>query len=590
MNNSIPTHITLNTLWGFLLIEECIRNGINYFCISPGSRSTPLTAAVARHSVAKTLLCHDERGAGFHALGYARSAGKPAVLICTSGTAAAHYLPAIIEATMDRLPMLVLSADRPPELQESGANQTIRQSRLFGAYTKWSFDLPCPDEAVPAAMLLTTIDQAIYQTQFSPQGPVHLNCPFREPLTPDMGFINLAYWEPLTAWAETSHPWTYYERPVRISPPAALAKLSDTVKKTQRGMVSIGRLAAPSEREAVSQLLRHLQWPAFADVTSGLRLGHDNTSIIHYFDQLLLDPSLCDRYHPDTLLHIGGQLTSKRFLEFAKKSVGNVIYVNDHPFRHDPCHTVSLRLEMDICAFCFELVACLPPRIPVPQIHALLTQSATVDAVISDFINSEQKLSEISTARLISENIPAHHGLWLGNSMPVRDMDMYGNPQAQAVWIGANRGTSGIEGTVASATGFAAGLKTPVTVFLGDLALLHDINSLALVTKSTFPLIIIVINNNGGGIFSFLPIAAFPDIFEEYFATPHGVSFKGAAEMFSIDYAAPETHREFIQVYRTASKAAYSTLIEVITDRQENYRLHRVLQQRIRQHLMTHPL
>jgi 2-succinyl-5-enolpyruvyl-6-hydroxy-3-cyclohexene-1-carboxylate synthase len=169
-------------------------------------------------------------------------------------------------------------------------------------------------------------------------------------------------------------------------------------------------------------------------------------------------------------------------------------------------------------------------------------------------------------------------------------MDMYGNPRAQAVWIGANRGTSGIEGTIASATGFAAGLKTPVTVFLGDLALLHDINSLALVTKSTFPLIIIVINNNGGGIFSFLPIAAFPDIFEEYFATPHGVSFKGAAEMFSIDYAAPETHEDFIQTYHTASKAAYSTLIEVITDRQENYRLHRALEQHIRQSLITHPL
>ncbi len=591
MNNFILTHTTLNTLWGSLLIEECIRNGINYFCISPGSRSTPLTAAVARHSGAKMLLCHDERGAGFHALGYARSAGKPAALICTSGTAAAHYFPAIIEAAMDRLPMLVLSADRPPELQESGANQTIRQSRLFGSYTKWSFDLPCPDEAVPAAMLLTTVDQAIYQTQSSPQGPVHLNCPFREPLTPaDMGSINSAYWEPLTAWANTPYPRTHYECPARTLPPTALAKLNDTVDKTRRGMVSIGRLATPSEREAVSRLLRHLQWPVFADVTSGLRLGCYDAPVIHYFDQLLFNRSLWDRYHTDTLLHIGGQLTSKRFLDFIEKSVGDVIYVNDHPFRHDTCHTVSMRLEADICAFCLELMAYLPPRTPTPQTRALLNQSATVDAIISDFTQSEQKLSEISTARLVSENIPANHGLWLGNSMSVRDMDMYANPQAQAVWIGANRGASGIEGTVASATGFAAGLKAPVTVVLGDLALLHDINSLALVTKSAFPLVIIVINNNGGGIFSFLPIADFSDIFEEYFGTPHGVRFKAAAEMFAIDYAAPETHCEFVRAYRTAGKASNSTLIEVTTNRQENYRLHRTLQQNIRQHLTTHLL
>jgi 2-succinyl-5-enolpyruvyl-6-hydroxy-3-cyclohexene-1-carboxylate synthase len=590
MSSCIPTHTTLNTLWGFLLIEECIRNGINYFCISPGSRSAPLTAAVARHSGAKTLLCHDERGAGFHALGYARSARKPAVLICTSGTAAAHYLPAVIEAAMDRLPMLVLSADRPPELQESGANQTIRQSRLFGSYTKWNFDLPCPDEAVPAATLLTTMDQAIYQTQFSPQGPVHLNCPFREPLTPGMGSVNSVYWEPLTEWAGTSHPWTRYVCPIATSPPAAFARLNDIIEKTQQGLISIGRLATPLEREAVHRLLAHLQWPVFADVMSGLRLGYNNAPVIPYFDRLLLDQSRCDRYRPDTLLHIGDQLTSKRFLEFIEKNVGNVIYINNHPFRHDPCHTVSLRLEMDIDAFCLELMACLPPRTPTPQTHALLTQSATVDAVVSDFILSEQKLSEISTARLVSENIPAHHGLWLGNSMPVRDMDMYGNPRAPAIWIGTNRGASGIEGTLASATGFAAGLKAPVTVLLGDLALLHDINSLILVTKSAFPVIIIAINNNGGGIFSFLPIAECPDIFEEYFATPHGVCFKGAAEMFSIHYDAPETHDEFVQAYRTACQAARSTLLEVTTDREENHRLHCTLQHHIRQHLTNHVL
>lgn len=573
----------INTVWGSLLVEELLRNNIDYFCISPGSRSAPLTVAAARHPGARKIVCHDERGAAFHALGYTRATAKPAVLICTSGTAAANYFPAFIEAAMDRLPLLVLSADRPPELQETGANQTIRQSHLFGAYAKWYFELPCPEETISPQVLLTTIDQAIYQTLSSPRGPVHLNCPLREPLAPVVKTVNVSYLKNLAWWLADKKPFTTYQSSSLIPTPATVYRISNLLKTAQTGMVSVGSLNTDFERITVKRLLKILQWPTFVDITSGLRLDSGDTSIIHYFDQLLLSKVLRDNYQPDTLLHIGGQIVSKRFLEFTEKLQGprNYIIVKDHPFRYDPCHHMSCHLETDIGLFCQALLEQIEPQAPGRFTPMLLALSASVQAIIDNFIRPEQPLSEIAVAHLIAGNIPARQGLWLASSMPVRDMDMYGSPPAQAVRVGANRGTSGIEGTIAAATGFATGLQQPVTLVVGDLAFLHDMNSLALLRKMIKPLVIVVINNNGGGLFSFLPIAGFSDIFEEYFGTPHHIRFQAIADLFSLAYAAPATNGEFVRTYRSAVNSTDSILIEVATDRQENYRLHQLLQQMI---------
>jgi 2-succinyl-5-enolpyruvyl-6-hydroxy-3-cyclohexene-1-carboxylate synthase len=585
---SIPLDTcNINTVWSSLLVEELLRNQIDYFCISPGSRSAPLTVAIARHPQAKKILCHDERGAAFHALGYARSTGKPAVLICTSGTAAANYFPAFIEAAMDRLPLLVISADRPPELQETGANQTIRQGHLFGSYAKWYFELPCPTQTLSPRVLLTSIDQGVYQALSSPHGPVHLNFPLREPLAPIAEAVDAAYLEPLGQWFAGKEPLTRYQSSLPIPTPASVRQVSDILKTTQTGLVSVGRLNTDSESAAVLRLLQQLQWPAFVDITSGLRLGSVDMPVIHYFDQMLLSKAFCNRYRPDTLLHIGGQIVSQRFLEFTEQShpPGNYIVVKDHPFRYDPWHRVSCHLEVDIGAFCQALAEQLEPQAPPAPIRTMLDLSASVGTVIRDFIQPEHAVNEIAVAYLIAANLPARHGLWLASSMPVRDMDRYGSPRTQAVRMGANRGTSGIEGSVAAATGFASGLQQPVTLVTGDLALLHDLNSLALVKKINQPLVIVVINNNGGGIFSFLPIAEFRDVFEDYFGTPHHLRFQAAAALFSIPYVAPRTNAELVSAYRTAVDATAATLIEVATDRQENYRLHQRLQRLIANHI-----
>lgn len=575
----------INSLWGSLLIEELIRNGSCYFCLSPGSRSTPLTLAIAHHNQAKAVVCHDERGAAFHALGYARATGKPAVLVCTSGSAAAHYYPAVIEAAMDQLPMLVLSADRPPELQDTGANQTIYQSALFGTYAKWHLDLPCPDPTIAAATLLTGVDQALYQARATPAGPVHVNCPFREPLVPS-GAIggDEGYLAALAAWQTTKKPFTEYLPSARQPVDLLVKQIKTLLQATGNGLIAIGRLNNEAERRSVKRLLTALPWPALMDITSGLRLSQSARSVVHYYDQLLLEDAFCATHRPETLLQIGSPFVSKRFLAYLQQTppLRQHIIVKNHPYRHDPSSTVTHHVETDIVVFCEALLADNLAISPAPAwSHAFLARSALVDRIVSATVNAFQSLTEIAVARLVSERLPADQALWLGNSMPVRDMDMYGSPFGSVEQIAANRGASGIDGTVAAASGFAVGLHKPVTVVLGDLALLHDLNSLGLVMRCPIPLIVIVINNNGGGIFSMLPIADFPDVFETYFATPHHLSFKAAAQLFGLAYAQPKTTGEFLMAYDQALTATTATLIEVVTDRQENARLHGQLQQTI---------
>lgn len=586
----MPLEISnINHLWGSLLVEEIIRNGVDYFCLSPGSRSTPLAVAVARHPHAHSVVWFDERGAAFHALGYARARTKPAVLICTSGTAAANYYPAVIEAAIDHLPLVILTADRPPELQETGANQTIRQSRLFGAYAKWSLDLPCPDTAIAASMLLSSIDQALYQARAGAPGPVHLNCPFREPLAPVPQPIDGAYLEPLAAWQEERRPFTCYLPSASQPQPEVTPAISEVLGATSRGIIIVGRLGSAGKQHAVRRLLAHLQWPVFADVASGLRPGDRDVPLVPSFDQLLLSSPFRATHRPATVLHLGGEIVSQRVLDYIAQlpRPHHHILVKDHPFRYDPCHTLTHHVETDMERFCEAVVESLPRQGVSAWTQGFLDRSAAIDAVLTDFTAASHALNEIAVARSVSQWLPADHGLWLGNSMPVRDMNNYASACSaqEFLQVGINRGASGIDGTLASASGFAVGLGKPVTLIVGDLALIHDLNSLGLLARCSLPVIVIVINNHGGGIFSLLPIAAFADVFEPYFATPHEVNFAAAADLFGLSYAQPETMTEFHIAYRTALSAGRASMIEIVTDRQQNAHLHRRLQREVRARL-----
>jgi 2-succinyl-5-enolpyruvyl-6-hydroxy-3-cyclohexene-1-carboxylate synthase len=575
----------LNHLWGYLIIEELVRHGCDYLIISPGSRSTPLTVAAARHPQARKQICYDERGAAFQAVGYARATGKPAVLICTSGSAAANYYPAILEAAIECLPLIILSGDRPPELRATGANQTIDRLNLYGSYLKSEFDLPCPTAAIQPQMVLTTIGLLVGKARATPAGVVSLNCMFREPLAPDR--IEVAVPASLAKWSASSQPYTCYSHS-RIRPDR-FDDLVEIINSTKSGLLAIGLLKSNAEVVAVEKLITRLNYPVFPDIRSGLRLSNRHPQIIHYFDRLLLHPDRLD-LDIDTVLQIGTRMVSKNYQKWLESHQPNrYLVISEDPDRHDPGHLVSDRIQSDISYFCTELSDRLsPPQSTNPTLDRLSKLNQKLDRSIDTFFQEKEKstegnsingLNEPWICRTITRLLPSNWGLWIGNSMPIRDFDCYGAIDSRAMKIGANRGTSGIEGGIAAAVGFAVGLEAPVTAVLGDLSSLYDLNSLILLKSIDRTVILVIINNNGGGIFSFLPIAQSSDLFEEYFGTPHHLDFSHAAAMFGINYYQPRSSTEFIQHYRQAIAQSQPTMIEVTTNRSENYQIHQQLNQ-----------
>jgi 2-succinyl-5-enolpyruvyl-6-hydroxy-3-cyclohexene-1-carboxylate synthase len=570
-----------NRLWANLIVEELVRCGVDFFCVAPGSRSTPLVAALVANDRARSLVHFDERGTAFAALGYARATGRPAAWITTSGTAVANGLPAVVEASTDGVPMILLTADRPPELRQTGANQTIDQPDIFGDFVRWRFDLPAPDLAIDPAMVLTTVDQAAYRARRSPHGPVHLNLMFREPFLPEAG-DNLRGPSP---WAEGDQPYTRYAATKPTVDESQIQALWQTLRPVKRGLVVAGRLASRKQGEAVLRLADALGWPLLPDVGSQVRLGANAENLVAHYDVLLANDSFSGVHAPEAVVHVGGRALSKRLERFLGRSRPDpYVVVRENPFRLDPAHRVTHSIEADVVDFCAAIVSVAaedPPSVDVSS-WATHWREASEKAGhrldgISDGISSREP-NEPFVARGVSRNVPRDHGLVVASSMPVRDLDTYAAADGAPVPVAANRGASGIDGTVATAAGFARGLERPVTLLIGDLALLHDLNSLAMLRDVT--VVVVVLNNDGGGIFSFLPVAEQSDFFEPYFGTPQGVGFGPAAEMFGLGYEQPRTTGEFLDAYVGACASGRSSILEVRTDRQENVGLHAELLQR----------
>lgn len=573
-----------NSFAASLMIEELVRNGVSSFCISPGSRSTPLAAAAARHPGAKTMVHYDERGACFFALGQARGSGQPAVMICTSGTAVANCLPAVVEASMDMIPLIVLTADRPPELRDTGANQTIDQSQLFGSYVRWQADLPCPDDKLDQTYWLTTIDQAVYRAQNRPAGPVHLNCMFREPLAPlpDEGNHEMRFGS-IENWKADNKPYTSYAITSVVPDTETFMECARIINEAPCGLLLVGYLHSEKERQAVRRLSKHLGWPILPDIRSGLRFDENNGHIVNYYDLLLQADKLnLDNQRP-VILQIGSRMVSKRLQQFIEKMpVQEYILVADHPLRHDPGHRLSWRIESDIPFYCDSLTPLLHGHNDKKESGRLTTANSALDALLDKTFQTSVELSEAVVARLISKQITSDCALFLASSLSIRLMDMYADPGSRVV-TAANRGASGIDGTVASAAGFADGSGRRTVLLIGDLALLHDLNSLSLLNKNSQPVTVIMLNNNGGGIFDLLPVAKCDDIFEEFFVAPHGMTFEKAAAMFELKYSAVDSVEFFGEIFRQSLTDDRSWLIEVPISRSKSQKVHAAIRELMKQ-------
>ena len=572
----------LNSAWARLVVEELIRCGVDYFCISPGSRSTPLVAAVAQNSRAKSIVCYDERGSAFHALGYARAAGKPAAVITTSGTAAANLYPAVVEAAVDKVPLLLLTADRPPELIDTGANQAMNQDALFGQFVRWQFDLPTPAEDVPPQMVLTTIDQAVYRSRYNNPGPVHINCRYRKPLEPQDPAVDEGFCADIQHWQEGKDPFSSYAEPCVTPAEDSFESLCAIIDKTDRGMIVAGRLDSDEQRTAVLKLAGRLNWTVYADVASGLRFTGAAAHIIRYFDQELLSPGFNEQVAPTTVLHVGGRTTSKRIgLFFDANRPANYIVIKDSPERYDQIHAVTMHVQSDIAAACSKIADTALPRGDDRYAAFFDQRAADAQQIITMQIEQDDCLSEPFVARHISEAAPAGSGLFLSNSMPIRDVDLYGTGAKKNFAVAANRGISGIDGIMSTASGFAVQRASVTTVIIGDMAFIHDLNALSILARLSAGVIVVVINNRGGGIFHFLPISQHTDIFEEFFAAPHDFSFGGVCETFGLDHYHCRSKSDLVESYQTAVDKGVAAVIEVATDREINLKLRRSMKRKI---------
>lgn len=578
----------INQLWSLLIIEELLRLGVEQFFISPGSRSTPFVTAIALHPAAKTCVHFDERGSAFAALGYGKAIRRPAVWVTTSGTAVANGLPSVIEAHMDGVPLILLTADRPPELRDTGANQSINQASIFSPYVRWGLDGPTPTAEIPPAYVLTSIDQAVYSSRTSGTGPVHINWMFREPLVPrPTGEEFGEYLQGIKHWIDGTSPYTNYKNTLKnLTPNSQQFEKGQSYPTDHKGLVIAGRLKTKEEGVWVKKVAASMRWPLYADISSQIRLRLGETEIgTALLSPLLFTPST--RAHlpkPTTVIQFGKIPTSKHLLSWINSvNPSEYLVIDNSPERIDPFHSVSTRIDADVSEFCRTFLSLNSAESQSSQrwIEQWEAVSERTISNLENYWSENDVLSEPLVARTISEEIKADSILVIGNSMPIRDIDSFATYHGAQVSIVTNRGASGIDGTIATAVGASIAMNKPVTVVLGDLALLHDLNSLAIARHVNAPFVVIVINNNGGGIFSFLPISKFADVFEPFFGTPNDVTFDGAANMFDASYYKPSTVNEFRSTYSQAMESEGFSLIEIETDRKENLEIHKEIERHI---------
>ncbi len=558
-----------NREWGRMVIDGLRNLGISRFFMSPGARSSPLIAALAECDDLSVTIHYDERGMSFAALGHAMATGFPTVCITTSGSAVANLLPACVEASHSGVPVIFVTADRPPELRGTGANQTILQPGIFGSFVRLVNDLPCPaDFTASKETLVAALSEAVALSTGSNPGPVHLNIPIREPL--------LESNDAKTSGAIFPFKITYAEA-------SRLPVSLDDFFASDSGVVVIGRLSSREQKgvTAIIDWAKRLGWPVFCDPLSGARLI---SGVVRHADWLL---QRSDIPPPKRVLHFGGALVSKRIGKWLSACHGDdYIQVRDSPLPLDPWDQKPHVIRIDVLEFCSSI----EPQPPSCNdwLSAWKAADASVASVLQDELGDKAELSEIEIARLAARSaLERGHKVFLANSMPVRDFDASAEALAsKSSYVFGNRGASGIDGNIATIAGIAMANDTPLLAIIGDLSALHDLNSLPLLLNLRVTLVIV--NNHGGGIFRFLPLPVTAVNREKYWETPHHFGFANAAAQFGIEYHSPTSIPALKDLLSAPSERA--RILECVTNRGDNERLHKAIADHVRKLDLKWPL
>lgn len=546
-----------------VLIEELCRQGAQYFCLAPGSRSTPLVYEIAQNKKVTDFVFYDERALAFHALGYGKAKKKPAVIVITSGTALANLYPAVIEAQFTQTPMIILSADRPIELYDCGANQTINQVHFFQSYVQWSSDLALCDEKLSSWFLAST---ASYAYQKAASGPVHLNCRFREPFLMEQK-------------VEDEKEFLNWQK--KASPHNQFISTSDKVEPIQlnlspNGIIILGKETKHQDLTEIKQLAQKLQYPIFSDI-----LAPSDSILapfqIHNFDALLKMSHNLPVV--ESILQFGQTYLSSSLLKATKKwPLKDFIFISPHEKRSDPNHLPSKTYLAEAKAFCqsVQISKSYSPNLNWLELWKNLDKDISAKKQV--FFDEEQELSEPYFFNALANHLRSDNLLFISSSLPIRDAQTScitkNHPQ-----IFANRGASGIDGNLATAFGISQALNQKITIVVGDATFLYDLNALGQIKDLKHPPTIYIINNFGCGIFKMLPIASKQEIFDRYFLNPHSYNFQGAAKQFDCDYQCVTSIDQLDVILTT--KMLKPTLVEIQVDAEKSFLVRKKIQEQL---------
>jgi 2-succinyl-5-enolpyruvyl-6-hydroxy-3-cyclohexene-1-carboxylate synthase len=552
-----PDFRNTNALWCSVLVETLHRRGVRHAVIAPGSRSAPLAFAFARHPKIESVPVLDERSAAFFALGLARQHHRPVALICTSGTAAANFFPAVIEAAESGAPLVVLTADRPPELRACGAGQAIDQQKLYGGYVRFYHECAVPEASLDLLRYLRqTVSQACDRAREG--GPVHLNCPFRDPLPPVE--------DGSTAALAGQVDGNFF---AHLDGPPPLTKVSAAFKPaTARGVI----VAGPAQPRNASQyaarvfaLAAKLGWPVLCDALSPLRHhAAQGLTRVACYDAILRNDEQAAALRPDFVLGLEGWPTSKVLRAWLAGSGAEMLLVSQTAAGRDALHGATRQLVLSPDNLEIEHGRPADPS----YVSAWQKAETEARASLEKRLVAAQELVEPKATWLLARHLPAATPVFVASSMPVRDAEYFWPATKQRHRLHFNRGANGIDGTLSSALGVAHG-GPPAVLLTGDLALLHDSNGFLLKPQFRGSLTIVLINNRGGGIFEHLPVAQFGDVFEKFFATPQEADFAKLCATHKVEHVPVKDWEQFTKLITTLPESGIRVL-ELRTDRKRD--------------------
>ena len=559
------------TAYAASFVDELAQNEVKHVVVSPGSRSTPLALLLVEHPDIEIHINVDERSAAFFALGLAKALKEPVGLLCTSGTAAANYYPAVIEAFYSRVPLIVLTADRPHELRDVGAPQAIDQIHLYGRHVKWFVEMALPESTEGMMRYARTVGaRAVATAAAEPAGPVHLNFPLREPLIPDL--------DQAKEYRQYKRkPAVLIDSGERSLSASQLEAVATTLSKANQGIIVCGELPHPKMKEAIVALAKKLAFPVLADPLSQLRSGsHDKAVIIDAYDTFLRDETAKAAFRPEVILRFGAMPVSKPLLLFMKKQKQAITLVVDGGAGwREPAGLATNMIYSEEKDFCLRIAQSITSSPDDEWLRLWQTvNGATKDALAS--VRDEAELSEGKLFALLADMMPLESTLFVGNSMPIRDLDTFFLNNGKGIQTIANRGANGIDGVVSTALGVSTVSKNSVLA-IGDLSFFHDMNGLLAAKLQKQNITILLVNNDGGGIFSFLPQANEREHFETLFGTPHGLDFSHTAQLYGGKYNKVQNWDEFEKVFTESFEIQGLKIIEVPTERESNLQKHRNL-------------